>query len=188
MDWLLSLDGNSLLWIQENLRRDWLDPIVMLVTSLGNGGWFWLTVLILMLGTAKYRKVGKAGILAMAIGFVLTNLLLKNIVGRIRPYEAVEGLTYLVRKPADASFPSGHSTCSMAASLTMFAMLPRKMGIPALVLGILVCLSRLYVGVHYPTDVLAGMLVGWLGAKAAVRGSIFSSRDCGSPAGKEGSR
>ena len=69
-------------------------------------------------------------------------------------------------KPTHLSFTSGHSTCSAAASLVLFFMLPKRAGVPLLALGILICLSRLYVGVHYPTDVLAGALIG--AAAAAV--------------------
>ena len=107
--------------------------------------------------------------MAILIGFVITNLLLKNIVNRIRPYEVVEGLRFIGKMPHDASFPSGHSTCSMAASVVLLKKLPKKAGIPLFVLGILICLSRLYVGVHYPTDVLMGAAVGIVSAFAAIR-------------------
>ncbi len=168
MDWLMALDGNILLWIQEHIRREYLDPAVIFITNLGNSGWFWLVLSILLLFFAKYRKTGITSLIAILIGFIITNLWLKNMVDRIRPYEVVEGLKFIGRMPSDASFPSGHSTCSMAASVVLFLKLPKKLGVPALVLGILICLSRLYVGVHYPTDVLVGAAVGVLAAFAAV--------------------
>lgn len=86
-----------------------------------------------------------------------------------QPYEVVEGLRFIGKMPHDASFPSGHSTCSMAASVVLLKKLPKKAGIPLFVLGILICLSRLYVGVHYPTDVLMGAAVGIVSAFAAIR-------------------
>lgn len=168
MDWLLQLEGSILLWIQEYVRQDWLDPIMIFITSLGNGGWFWLVCMILLLFFAKYRKVGLTGLLAIIIGALITNVWLKNMVDRIRPYEVIEGLRYIVEMPSDSSFPSGHSTCSMAAAVVLYCKLPKKFGVPALVLGILVSLSRLYVGVHFPTDVLGGMAVGTLAAVAAM--------------------
>lgn len=168
MDWLITLDGNILLWIQEHIRYDALNPIVIFITNLGNAGWFWLVLSVFLLFWAKYRKTGVTSLIAIVIGFVITNLLLKNMVNRIRPYEVVEGLKFIGKMPMDTSFPSGHSTCSMAASLVLFLKLPKRLGIPALILGILICLSRLYVGVHYPTDVLTGALVGITAAFLAV--------------------
>lgn len=168
MSWIQHLDGNILLWIQEHIRTEWFDPIVIFISNLGNAGWFWLVLLIVLLFFSKYRRIGLTGLVSVCIGFIITNLILKNLAARIRPYEVVEGLRFIGIMPTDYSFPSGHSTCSMAASVVLFLKLPRKFGIPALLLGILICLSRLYVGVHYPTDVLAGMLIGTVSAFAAV--------------------
>ncbi len=166
MDWLMQLDGNILLWIQEHIRTEFLDPVVVFISSLGNAGWFWLLLLAALMLFPRYRKVGISGFAAVLIGFIITNVCIKNVVARIRPYEVIEGLEMLGVKPSDFSFPSGHSTCSAAASLVLFFMLPKRAGVPLLALGILICLSRLYVGVHYPTDVLAGALIG--AAAAAV--------------------
>ena len=167
MDWLLHLDGNILLWIQEHIRKEFFDPIVIFISSLGNAGWFWLVLLAVLLCSPRYRKAGMTGMVAVLIGFLITNVWIKNMAARIRPYEVVEGLKFIGTKPHDFSFPSGHSTCSIAASAALFATLPKKAGIPLLVLAILICLSRLYVGVHYPTDVLAGVLIGLFAAMAS---------------------
>lgn len=169
MDWILQLDGEILVWIQNNIRQEFLNPIIMFVTSLGNAGWFWLVLLAVMLLFPKYRKTGLAGLVAVLIGFLITNLWLKNMVARTRPYELVEGLSLLGARANDFSFPSGHSTCSMAAAVVLFARLPRKQGIWALALGMLICVSRLYIGIHYPTDVFAGMLIGTMSACVAMR-------------------
>ena len=93
---------------------------------------------------------------------LVNNMILKNLVARTRPYEVIEGLTYIVMRPTDFSFPSGHAGCSFAVACIMFRRLPRRYGIPALVLAILISLSRLYVGVHYPSDVLFGVISGIL--------------------------
>ena len=168
MNWLFELDGTILLWIQEHIRNARWDKAVIFITDLGNAGWFWLAVCALLFLLPSCRKVGLAGFAALFIGFLITNLCLKNMVARIRPYELVEGLTYIGKRPSDFSFPSGHATCSMAASVVLFVKLPKKYGIAALVLGIAICLSRLYVGVHYPTDVLAGMAIGTVSAFLAL--------------------
>ncbi len=85
MEQLLGLDGNILLFIQEHLRFDFLTPIMMFITKLGNAGWFWLILLAVLCCSAKYRKVGMTGITAVLIGFLITNVVLKNAVARIRP-------------------------------------------------------------------------------------------------------
>ena len=168
MDWLLQLDGAVLLWIQEHIRKEFLDPVVVFISSLGNAGLFWLALLIALLFVPRFRRAGLTGLFAVLIGFIITNLCLKNAVARIRPYEAVEGLRFIGMRPHDFSFPSGHSTCSIAAAVVLLWRLPKKAGIPLLVLAVLICLSRLYVGVHYPTDVLGGAVIGAAAAAAAL--------------------
>lgn len=169
MDWILQIDGEILLWIQNNLRKEFLNPLVMFITSLGNAGVFWLALCILFLFLPKYKKIGLQGLLAILIGFIITNLWLKNVTARVRPYEMIDGLYLIGKKANDFSFPSGHSTCSMAASVVLFTKLPRRQGIFALALGLMICASRLYIGIHYPTDVLAGMLIGTMSAFLAMR-------------------
>ncbi|MBO5372212.1 MAG: phosphatase PAP2 family protein [Lachnospiraceae bacterium] len=178
MEVLWQIEGNILLWIQEYVRADWLNPIVNFITNLGNAGWFWLLLLAAMLFFKKTRKTGITGLIAMLIGFIITNVCLKNLVARVRPYEVIEGLEYITKTPSDWSFPSGHSTASMAASVVLFCKLPKKYGVPVLVLGILISLSRLYVGVHYPTDVIVGMLVGWFGAFMAMKIMSKNTANC----------
>lgn len=169
MDWLLQLDGNILLFIQEHMRMDWLTLPMTFITNLGNAGFIWLVLLAILLFIPKQRKTAIMGLIAIFIGFIITNVLLKNMVARIRPYEVVEGLKYIGQMPHDFSFPSGHSTCSIAAGAVLFCKWPKKAGIPVLIFAILICLSRLYVGVHYPTDVIAGGLVGLFGAFTAIK-------------------
>lgn len=168
MDILLQLDRNILLFIQECIRQDWMDGFWKGITTLGNSAWFWIVASMIMLIFKKTRKVGATALLGLAIGALLTNVLLKNLVERIRPYEVIDGLTILIEKQHDFSFPSGHTCASFAAAVVYFRTLPKKWGIPAVVLASLIGLSRLYVGVHYPSDVLAGFVVGCLGAFLAV--------------------
>ena len=168
MEIIQQLDGNILLWIQNYIRKEFLNPMILFITSLGDAGWFWILLLIVMLLSVKYRKIGMTGLVALLIGFLITNLCLKNMVARIRPYEVIEGLELIGKRAHDFSFPSGHSTCSMAASVVLFAKLPKKFGIPALTLGVFICFTRLYIGIHYPTDVLIGMLIGIIAALAAM--------------------
>ena len=162
-------EGAVLLFIQEHLRTQLLDPFMTAVTTLGDSGLIWIAAALLLLCFRRYRGCGAAVLLALLIGALVTNVILKNAVVRIRPYEVIEGLCILVDAPHDYSFPSGHSTSSVAAAAVMLRCLPRRFGVPAAVLAALICLSRLYVGVHYPTDVLAGALIGLLAAFASER-------------------
>lgn len=157
---LSSLDDNILLFFQEVIRNPVLTPILKVITTLGNGGAIWIVLTVLMLLLPRTRKVGFMTTLSLIGTLLINNMFLKNVINRTRPYEVIDGLTYLVRTPVDSSFPSGHSACSFAVACIMFRRLPRRYGVPALILAILIALSRLYVGVHYPSDVLFGTISG----------------------------
>jgi len=162
------LDGEILLLIQRYLRMDMLTPFMKSVTFLGNGGWFWILCAVVLLAVPKTRKTGYAAVLSLIFGVIVTNLLLKNIVARPRPFAEIEALIPMITKPKDFSFPSGHTTASFAVALVMLRMLPKKFGIPAVVLAALVAFSRLYLGVHYPTDVLTGFVIALVGSMLSV--------------------
>lgn len=164
MDALLQLDGNCLLWIQENLRQDLWDPFWRSITFLGDKGWAWLALSLLLTAFPKTRKTGLLALAAMALCALVTNVCLKNLIARPRPYTQIPGLTALIPAPSDHSFPSGHTTASFACAGVYLQTLPRKYGVAALILAALIAFSRLYVGVHYPTDVLAGLLIGLTGS------------------------
>ena len=157
---LLQLDGAILLWIQEHVRQDFLSPVVKFITHLGDPGWSWILLAVILLIVKKTRKIGLVTAVSLLSSYVVNNLILKNLVARVRPYEAVDGLQRIIEAQSDFSFPSGHSASSFAAAVVIFMLCPRKYGVPALVLAFLIALSRLYVGVHYPTDVLTGVISG----------------------------
>ena len=157
---LLQLDGAILLWIQEHVRQDFLSPVVKFITHLGDAGWCWILLAVILLIVKKTRKIGLVTAVSLLSSYVVNNLILKNLVARVRPYEAVDGLQRIIEAQSDFSFPSGHYASSFAAAVVIFMLCPRKYGVPALVLAFLIALSRLYVGVHYPTDVLTGVISG----------------------------
>jgi undecaprenyl-diphosphatase len=164
---LQSIDGFLLLLIQNHLRLDWLNPFFTFYTSLGNYGLLWIAVSLLLLCFRKTRKAGVLALAAMLLGLLINNLILKNLFARPRPWLTVEGLVPLLEPPDPNSFPSGHTCSSFAAAGIWLRTLPRRyMGVIALGAAALMGYSRLYVGVHYPSDVLAGMCVGLLGAWA----------------------
>ncbi len=159
-EFLLEWEGAVLLWIQNCLRGPLTDPIVSFYTQLGNAGLIWIALSTLMLCFKRTRRAGVAGLLALGVGFVLTNLTIKPLAGRVRPWLTVKGLTALVAEGDPNSFPSGHTCAAFAAALGWRPHLPRRWGNTALACAVLMGFSRLYVGVHFPTDVLAGALVG----------------------------
>ena len=155
-------DGRILLWIQEHLRNDTLTPLVKGVTYLGNYGALMIAACIVLMIIPKTRKLGLICTAAMVVNVIVNNVMLKNIFDRTRPYEVVDGLRCIVAKPLDPSFPSGHTSASFSVGSVIFGEVPRKIGAAVLVLCAMIAFSRLYVGVHYPSDIVAGALVGTL--------------------------
>lgn len=154
------MDGNILLWIQENLRVFVLDPLMVGVTHLNDHGYIAIAACLVLLLIHKTRRVGATAALSLILNTLIVNVTIKPMVGRIRPYEVLEGLTILVERQSDFSFPSGHSAAGFAVAMVMFLLLPKRYGVPAVLLALWISLSRLYVGVHYPTDVLMGIAIG----------------------------
>lgn len=172
MEALLALDGNILLFIQEHLRADWLTPVMLVITRLGGLGKIWIAVSLLLLCFKKTRWAGAAGLLGLIFSLAVNNVLLKNLVARIRPYEVVEGLRLIAPRATDFSFPSGHTGSSFAAAVAICCMLKgsgMRWQYFLLVFAALMGYTRLYVGIHYPTDVLAGLVTGVLCGYLAYR-------------------
>ena len=166
---LAAWEGPFLLWVQENLRGA-LDPVVSFYTRLGDGGFLWIVLTLLLLLWPKTRRAGLAMALALVCSLLITNGLVKNLCQRPRAWLVVEGLTPLVTEKDPNSFPSGHSSAAFAAMTALIWARPglpeevrRRADVPVcLILAVLMALSRLYVGVHFPSDVLCGTLVGCL--------------------------
>lgn len=147
-------------WIASHLTADWLTPVMRFITSLGDGGIFWILLALAFLCFKKTRRFGAAMAISLIISTIITNLTLKPLINRPRPYElrTIEGLdTSLL--PGDASFPSGHTTVSFSGAFALFWQ-NKKAGAPALALAALIAFSRLYFYLHHPTDILGGILVG----------------------------
>lgn len=162
---LLQMDGQLLVAIQ-GLRMSWLDPIVSLYTKLGDAGILWIVLSLLMLFWKPTRRAGALALCAMILGLVVTNLTIKPLVERARPWLDWP-IVPLVTEKDPNSFPSGHTCAAFAAGMSWVRALPWRWGrIAAVVLAVCMGLSRLYVGVHYPTDVLVGAVIGALCAWA----------------------
>ena len=157
----------------QNIRFNFLDSAMLFITTLGNGGFIWILTGILMLCFKKTRKAGITALLALLIGFLICNILLKPLVARIRPYE-IRDIIPLIPKPSDYSFPSGHSTSSFAAATALYMNFKKK-SISFIVLAVLIAFSRLYLYVHFPTDIIAGIIIGIL---SGILSNKLTKREC----------
>ena len=151
-------------WIAAHLWCDVLDVLMPIITLLGDAGIFWIAVSAVLLCLPKYRKAGLGMGIALLMGVVLCNIILKPLIGRIRPYDYQlehfgKTIELLVATPHDFSFPSGHTIASFEAAVAL-TVRHKKLGAAALVLAVLIAFSRMYLYVHYPTDVLASVVLG----------------------------
>ena len=155
---LLELEFSILYFFQE-LHTPFLDRFMTAVTSLGDKGWFFIVLGVVLFCFKKTRKMGAAVLLSLAAGGLIGNVFIKNIVMRDRPCWIDGSVLLLIHSPEDYSFPSGHTLASFETAVSVF-LYNRKWGVPALILAALIALSRLYLFVHFPTDVLSGMALG----------------------------
>ncbi len=151
-------------FIRQQLQSPALDGPMVVITSLADAGILWILLAIILLCIPKYRPTGFAVGAALVIGLILCNGILKPLVGRVRPFtyqleQFGKTIPLLIAPPADASFPSGHTIASFEAAVVM-VLRHKKAGIPWLVLAFAIAFSRLYLYVHYPTDVLCSMVLG----------------------------
>ncbi|MDD4509611.1 MAG: phosphatase PAP2 family protein [Oscillospiraceae bacterium] len=161
MAFLSQLDQSILFWMQDTLRTPFLNGFFLSLTTLGDGGLLWIACSGLMLFFKRWRRIGIAALVAMFLAFVSGEIILKNLVARPRPFIEIDALIPLLPMQQGFSFPSGHTASSFAAAFVYVRGAPArwaKISFP--ILAVLMGISRLYVGVHYPSDVLAGAILG----------------------------
>ena len=156
---MYEFDFGILNWIQENMRCEALDAFFSTITHLADYGFVLIIIAMLLAVFKKYRKCAIATAVSMGLGFLLTNAFLKNLVARPRPCWLNPGVNMLIAVPQDYSFPSGHSMVSFIAATVLWHY-DRRWGAAAYVLAVLIGFSRLYLYVHFPTDVLCGAVLG----------------------------
>lgn len=157
MDWEFAV----LDFIRETFSCKPMDLLMKAITFLGEAGWLWIALGVIFLFFRKTRKMGIAVLGALVLSLIFCNITIKPLVARIRPYDIKEGIDLIISKPSDFSFPSGHTSASFAAAVAIFAC-NKKWGIWAVSLAVIIAFTRLYLYVHFPTDVLAGALLGTL--------------------------
>ena len=174
---LLALDTAARDAIQ-GMRCAFLDAVMPFISKLGDGGAIWIALTLVLMLFRKTRRTGYMLALSLVLGLLIGNLTLKPLIARVRPYDANPDFVLLIDRLSDYSFPSGHTLASFEAA-TVLLLQYRAKAVPALVLALLIAFSRLYLYVHYPSDVLAGALLGVAFAciaRAAVRRMTARSR------------
>ncbi|MCI6022136.1 MAG: phosphatase PAP2 family protein [Clostridia bacterium] len=135
------------------------DRLMRTVTRMGDAGGFWIALSAGCVKSDKYRKSGLSMAIALLFSFVFSNTIIKNVVDRARPFWKDKSFNVKIREPRDYSFPSGHTSASIGSAVALF-LNRKKEGTAALVLAAQIAFSRLYLLVHYPTDVIAGIILG----------------------------
>lgn len=153
-------------WIQLHCRSGFLDAVLPVISRTCDHGEVWIVLTLLLLAFKKTRRVGLTLSVALVLDLLCCNVILKPLVGRVRPCDVNTAVKLLIARPLDASFPSGHTAVSFAAVCALWAERSR-LWIPALALALLLAFSRLYLYVHWPSDVLAGAVLGGLLGLAA---------------------
>ena len=151
------------LYALQNIHNPVLDKIMIVLSTIGDEGLFWIGVAILLICMKKYRKCGLQVAVAMLLTFIVGNVILKNMIHRDRPCWIDPSITLLVKSPSDFSFPSGHSMNGFTASVSIL-LCDKKLGIAAVIWAAAIAFSRLYNFVHFPTDVIAGIVIGIVSA------------------------
>ena len=166
-EWIQQVDWALLHGIRDTMQCGVLDVLMPKITALGNGGVVWIIAAAVLTVTKKYRKYGLTLFAGLIVGVLVGNVCLKHLVARLRPCW-LESVQLLIANPTDYSFPSGHTLSSVIAA-TVFTAANRKFGLIAIPLAVLIAFSRLYLYVHFPSDVLASVVLGVVIGFAAVK-------------------
>ncbi len=157
---LIHMEKDLLTLLQRIRSRKW-DAVMLFVTRLGNGGVIWIAIGILLTIKKKTRYTAMTLLVSLLTGLILGNGLLKNVFMRPRPFMLDDAVDLLIRTPQDWSFPSGHTLSSFEAATAIFQY-NRIWGSAAYILAGFIAFSRMYLQVHFPSDVLAGAVLGIL--------------------------
>lgn len=161
-DLINNLDQNIVQYTYNHLRTPLLDNIMSFITYIGDGFIVWIVICLLLLISEKYRKVGIIASIVLLTNTILGEVVLKNLIGRVRPYEALN-FKIIIKELTSYSMPSGHALSSFSmAFVIVFLIKDWRIYVPVLILAIAITLSRVYLSVHYPTDVLLSVLIAYI--------------------------
>lgn len=179
LSFLQKFDSSILLFIKDNMHGPIMDKVMVISTYLGNGGIIWILIALALIISKKYRKIGFMAIAALILSTILGEGILKHIVKRMRPSSNIVAFDLLIQRPLSYSFPSGHTTSSFAVA-GIFAKYFKNYAIEFFSLASLIAFSRLYLYIHYPTDILAGALLGLVCSGIIIY--LFNRKDSNSKA------
>lgn len=165
---LESFDNAILLFINNMLHNPVLDKLMVFITSLGNLGLIWIAISLILISIKKYRTIGLISIGALIISSILGEGILKHLIQRPRPNGEINGITMLISKPITYSFPSGHTSSSFAAALVLSRYF-KKFSWIFWGLAVAIAFSRLYLYVHFPSDILGGAILGLISGGIAIK-------------------
>jgi len=158
---MLSIDFKILDFIYNFLKCRFLDVFMPFITSLGDAGFIWIAITVFFLFTKRHRRTGLMLAVGLTLGLILGSIILKPLIARPRPFSYVENMKLLISAPKDFSFPSGHTLASFISAVIF--LIEHKKGAKAIfILAVLISFSRLYLYVHFPSDVIVGALLGTL--------------------------
>ena len=178
LETIRALDSAMLLQVQSAVRTGFLSALLVPVSRAGDMGAFWIALCVLLLVFRRTRRGGALTLCGLAVEFAVCDLVLKRLILRPRPYLVVQGLVCLVPPESSTSFPSGHAASSFVCAYLLTRCFGKK-GALAYIPATLIAVSRVYVGVHYPSDVLAGMVLGTLvGAAIWAALDLYQKRRC----------
>jgi len=162
-----TIDISILNYIASHLHTNLLDKIMPLITYLGDKGFIWILIAVILIISQKYRKVGFVLLGALLLSTMLGEGILKHIIRRLRPCATIPASKLLITKPLSFSFPSGHTTSSFAAASVLSKFI-HKYKFAFFILASAIAFSRVYLYVHYPSDILGGIVLGLICAKITI--------------------
>lgn len=158
---LKKTDNTILRWINVKFRNKTFDKIMPIITSAGNLGIVWIIISVLLMTKQDYRVLGQMILMALIITTILGEGIIKHIVKRKRPFYGDSDKELLISRPITYSFPSGHTASSFAVA-AVFIETDNAASLEIILLASLIAFSRIYLGVHYPSDVIGGGIIGFL--------------------------
>ena len=166
-EFIATIDLNILLWVQENLRFDLVTALLEPATEVGSIVLALMAVYLMIKGQQCEKIIGITAFVSAGVEVVMVNGFLKNIIARQRPFVVSDEVMPLVNILSEFSFPSGHTALAFAMAFVLYRFLPKKYGVVAILIAMMVGFSRVYLGVHYPSDVFGGIVIAYAASKMA---------------------